>query len=104
MAAGELITSGNLMALGTWVCAALITSGVEPGVPPQGAGIAFGPQSIGSGSPMMQARGVPFALKPQRAGSGVGQTSPTKSYPPTTFAVGNRPSSVVLRGSEVVVP
>ena len=31
MAAGELITRGNLIALGTWVCATLMTSGAEPG-------------------------------------------------------------------------
>ena len=57
--------------------------------PSQGVGMAAGPQSIGSGS---GARGP------------LGQTSPTKSYPPTTFAVGKSPSVVVLRESAVLVP
>ena len=51
--------------------------------------MAAGPQPIGSGS---------------GASAPVGQVSPTKSNPPITLAVGNSPSVVVVRESEVLVP
>src|SRR3989442_6222255 len=73
----------------------------DPWPPAQGGPIAAGPQSIGSGSPTMH---ILLGKRLQCAGSGLGQTSPTKSNPPTPFAVGNNPSRVLFCELEVLVP
>ena len=83
---------------------AMMSDTCVPWLPAHGAGIAAGPQSIGSGSGRRQVRGLPLASRPQSAAFGVGHTSPTKSNLPTTLAVGNSPSVVVFLASDVVVP
>src|SRR5262245_45654836 len=79
---------------------AVMSATCEPWPPAQGAGMADVPQSIGSAS----------GCKTTGAGAGgspgarLGQNSPTKSNPATTFAVGKSPSVVVFLASAVVVP
>ena len=68
---------------------AMIEATCVPWPPAHGGAIADGPQSIGSGS---------------GASAPPGQASPTKSKPPITFEVGNRPLSVVDSGSPTTVP
>src|SRR3989442_4040118 len=61
-----------------------------PCPPAHGAGMAAGPQSIGSGSGWRTL--------------GFGQCSPTKSKPPITLEVGKSPSSVVVLASLTLLP
>src|SRR5215471_6516137 len=68
---------------------AMISATCVPCPPLQGAAIAAGPQSIGSGS---GAKGP------------LGHISPTKSNPPTTLSVGNKPSVDLFLGSATPVP
>src|SRR5204863_3820379 len=83
---------------------AMMSDTCVPWPPAHGAGMADVPQSIGSGSGDRQTFAFPLESVPHFTAFGCGHESPTKSVPPITLLVGNSPSLVVLRGSDVVVP
>src|SRR6266849_10575273 len=79
------------LAPGATPCApAMMLEVCVPCPPAHGAGMACGPQSIGSGSGWRT--------------PGFGQCSPRKSKPPMTLEVGKSPSSVVVLASLMLVP
>src|SRR6266508_2556094 len=85
----QTLDTYRVASVATPLLPAMIEETWVPCPPAHGAGIAAGPQSIGSGS---------GATEP------IGHASPTKSNPPATFAVGNKPSLVALRGSVTEAP